>query len=408
MKRRETGRFRQYPEAMLRSRRPLIGLVALALLAAACSSGGSSTPSSTTTTSGPPGAVNATLSAAHTFDPKTAAVNGSTDVYHCTLFDPQATEDRMVTSSSLKIDQTKEVHHAIYFLVAPEQVAAAKALDQGGNGWTCFGDPLNTSGSFGGTTWLGAWAPGGNLNKVPAGTAIPLPKGSLIVVQIHYNLLAGSTPDNTAVRLTTVPAAGSSLTPIRIQQIPAPPDLPCAAGVTGPLCDRTASLADLGARFGSGAVDFVNGLEALCHHDPTSIEQAGPLVSTSCQLPFPGGLRIRQSTLHMHLLGVSGSVELLRGSGVIPLENVAAFNFDEQRTVDVPNGGVVTQAGDKLRVHCTYNPALRSQLSSTKKLPPRYVTWGDGSSDEMCLAILAITAGFGPRAAWQHHDPSQR
>jgi len=25
-------------------------------------------------------------------------------------------------------------------------------------------------------------------------------------------------------------------------------------------------------------------------------------------------------------------------------------------------------------------------------LPPRFITWGDGSSDEMCLAILGETA----------------
>ena len=124
---------------MHQSRRPLMGLLAIVLLAASCSSSGSS---STTSTTGANGAVTATYRAAKAFNPKTAAANGSTDVYHCTLFDPKVTQDRLITDSSLLVDQAKEVHHAIYFLVAPEQVAKAKSLDQGGKGWTCFGDPL--------------------------------------------------------------------------------------------------------------------------------------------------------------------------------------------------------------------------------------------------------------------------
>jgi hypothetical protein len=370
------------------ARRLVLLSLALGLLGSACS-----TASSAPTTSAAHGnPFTATYRPAQPFDPKSAAVAGSTDVYHCTLFDPHVTQDRLITDSVLDVDQAHEVHHAIYFLVSPDQVARARALDRGGRGWTCFGDPLSTGGAFAGETWLGAWAPGGNLNKIPPGTGIELPKGSEVVVQIHYNLLAGSTPDDTAVTLSSVPAAGSNLVHLSINQIPAPPDLPCAAGITGPLCDRAASLADLGRRFGPGAVAFVDGLEAFCRHDPTQLEQAGDLVSTSCVLPYPAGRRIRQATLHMHLLGVSGSIELLRGSTAIPLDEVPAFNFDQQRTVTLAGDGVVTRPGDEVRVHCTYDPALRPKLGATKDLPPRYVTWGDGSSDEMCLAILSSSA----------------
>ena len=34
-----------------------------------------------------------------------------------------------------------------------------------------------------------------------------MPAGSLVVMQIHYNLLAGTSPDRSRVRITTVPAA---------------------------------------------------------------------------------------------------------------------------------------------------------------------------------------------------------
>jgi hypothetical protein len=49
-------------------------------------------------------------------------------------------------------------------------------------------------------------------------------------------------------------------------------------------------------------------------------------------------------------------------------------------------------AGDKVRVTCTYDPTLRQELPSLRKLPARYVTWGDGSSDEMCLGTVGWVA----------------
>ena len=69
----------------------------------------------------------------------------------------------------------------------------------------------------------------------PAGTGIPLPKGSLVVMQIHYNLLVGDEPVRGKLVLPTVPAT-TPLRPINLALMPAPPDVPCPAGVTGPLC----------------------------------------------------------------------------------------------------------------------------------------------------------------------------
>ena len=191
------------------------------------------------------------------FSPATAAVNGSTDVYHCFLVDPHLTTDRELVSSEFLPEARKEVHHAIYFLIPPQQVPEARALDAGshGNGWSCFGAPLNPNGTFDNTTWLGGWAPGPIVaHPTPPGTGISMPAGSLVVMQIHYNLLAGTAPDQSRVRITTVPAAGSHLQELQATKYVAPPDLPCPAGVTGPLCDRQASIDDLVARTGVQAL----------------------------------------------------------------------------------------------------------------------------------------------------------
>jgi len=47
--------------------------------------------------------------------------------------------------------------------------------------------------------------------------------------------------------------------------------------------------------------------------------------------------------------------------------------------------------GDKLRVTCTHDASLRQKIPSLTKLQPRYVVWGEGSSDEMCLGIVSYT-----------------
>ena len=338
----------------------------------------------TTTTYTPPNA----------YDPTTGAVGGSTDVYHCTVIDPGLTQDQYVTSSQLLPDQTPEVHHAILFLIDPAHVAQVQSLNagSGGNGWTCFGSPLNQSSAFDGTPWLGAWVPGHGADVFPAGTGVYMPAGSLIVMQIHYNLLNGTTPDRSSVKLTTVPAAGSSLKALTLRQFVAPPDLPCPKGVTGALCSRSASLTDLGNRFGSSSVDFVNGLEAVCGHNYAALKPSkSTKVSTTCTMPIGGGQVIRQITPHMHFIGEKAKVQLISGSKTTTLTNVTNYSFDSQISYALAKP-VTTKSFDAIKITCTYDPTLRQKLPQLRPLPARYVTWGDGSSDEMCLAIVGTTS----------------
>ena len=366
----------------------LVGLVALPL--SACSSSTSTTGTTTTTESKTSTTGVFGLTAA--FNPGSAAVNGSTDVYHCSLVDPHITTDSFITSSQFLPGTIAEVHHAIYFLIPPDQVAKAHDLDANGAGWNCFGAPLNPEGAFDGTPWLGGWAPGRGVNNSPAGTGIAIPAGSLIVMQIHYNLLRGTSPDNSKVKLTTVPAEGSDLKPLILREYPAPPDLPCPEGVTGPLCDRTASIADLVARTGPQAEAFLNGIERFCaaDHDFMNPEIKGKLVSTSCSWPVRSDITIVGVTPHMHLLGQSETISLISGSTTTTLVKVDPYNFDEQISYET-KPRITAHSGDTIKVSCTYDPTLRQRNPQTRKLDPRYVTWGDGSSDEMCLAIVGYT-----------------
>jgi len=367
----------------------------LAATLAACSSGStatSTTKGSATLTS----TVTDTFGPAGAFSPATAAVNGSTDVYHCFLIDPRLTDDRELVSSEFLPGAPKEVHHAIYFLIPPAQVAEARSLDaaSAGKGWSCFGAPLNPTGTFDNTTWLGGWAPGPIVpHPTPSGTGIAMPAGSLVVMQIHYNLLAGTAPDRSQVRITTVPASGSHLQELEATKYVAPPDLPCPVGVTGPLCDRQASIADLVARTGPQAQVLLDAIESACSadHDPAHPQISGNLVTTTCTWTVDKPEHILGATPHMHLLGQSETISLLSGSTTTVLAKVAHYNFDGQVSYPAPPG-TYAQPGDKVQVTCTYDPTLRQELPSLRKLAPRYVTWGDGSSDEMCLGTVGWVA----------------
>jgi hypothetical protein len=71
--------------------------------------------------------------------------------------------------------------------------------------------------------------------------------------------------------------------------------------------------------------------------------------------------------------------------------DVPNYNFDYQKAYNLTDPIPVT-AGEKLQVNCTYNPKLAQQLPALRKAPAHYVTWGDGSSDEMCIGLAWTSA----------------
>ena len=334
------------------------------------------------------------------------AQHGATDDYHCTLVNPHVTKGSFIVGAQF-LPNSPEVHHAILFLIPPALAATARADDRGGKGWTCFGEsalphsfPSLTGGgahpsgshlqsAISNTPWLTAWAPGHGPEVMPAGTGAQLPAGSLVVMQVHYNLLRGDKPVRSKLVLHTVPAS-TPLQPLNLSFVVAPPDVPCPTGVTGPLCSRSAQLASVTKRFGADQAQFANILEMLCGRDPANPPQG---TSTSCTIPTDGNSTILQVTAHMHLTGRAMQVVLNPGTPQArTLLNVTNYNFDDQKTYTLPHP-VVTHPGDKVGITCTYDPTLAQELPQLRKLPAHYTVWADGSSDEMCLAILGTVHG---------------
>jgi hypothetical protein len=313
-----------------------------------------------------------------------AAPNGGTDEYRCFLVDPKLTAPAYLTGSRFRPDNTAIVHHAIIYRLGPEQATQAARVDAGspGEGWTCFGD----TGVQGQAAWVAHWAPGAGETLMPDGKGFTMAPGSKLVMQVHYNLLGAkdSTADRSSMQMRLA-EGNKPLKALETALVMAPIELPCAAGESGPLCDRDAAVADVVKRFGEESGQTVQQLSQWC-----SGGKPAPGNTQSCDQPVERAGTLHMAAGHMHLLGRAIKVELNPGKpGATTLLDVPQYNFDNQALLPLPKP-VAVRPGDTVRVTCTHDAKLRQMLPQLKPLPPRYVVWGEGTSDEMCLGILVM------------------
>lgn len=318
-----------------------------------------------------------------------AGANGSTDDYRCFLLDPKLREDAYVTAAQIAPGASGIVHHVILYRLAPASVAEATALDRQtpGLGWTCFGGPRVGEGGNGDPRgflndagWIAAWAPGWGGDRLQPGTGVWMPAGSRIVMQVHYNLLNGRRPDRSSAVLTTVPG-DRKLSSVETVLLPAPVELACRKGERGRLCDRTAAIFDQVDRFGADAALAPTGLLLLCQKD-ASQPVATPVAT--CERTVDRPFTIRAVAGHMHLLGKSIRVELDPGTPQARLLlEIPRWSFHWQAMYQLTKP-VKVEPGQVLRVTCRHDASLR-------RGEPRYVLWGEGTTDEMCLGALQVT-----------------
>jgi mono/diheme cytochrome c family protein len=118
---------------------------------------------------------------------------GGGDVYRCFVLPTNLTEDKSVAAVDIKPGNRKVVHHVNVYV---DTKGKARKLDSAdpGPGYASFGSP-----GFPVAGRLGGWAPGAVLTPFPPGTGKPLPKGSDIVLQIHYHQTGKAETDQSTV-----------------------------------------------------------------------------------------------------------------------------------------------------------------------------------------------------------------
>jgi hypothetical protein len=154
------------------------------------------------------------------------------------------------------------------------------------------------------------------------------------------------------------------------------------------MCSRSAELASVGQRFGAQQELMVDGLEERCGRSVTD-PPAGD--TTSCTWPIRGKGNIVELTPHIHLLGVGMTFVLNPGTPTQrTLLDVKDYDFHFQRGYDLAKP-VAVGPGDTIGITCTYDPTREQELPILRRIPPHFVTWGDGSTDEMCLGLVFMT-----------------
>ena len=281
-----------------------------------------------------------------------------TDDYRCFMAPLNVPVSRLATAYRVTPGNGKIVHHVIITLFDPSEMSALQQLDDqyAGPGWQCFGGPVPSGSGIKEAGSLGAWVPGVSVVQYTAGTANRIPVNAIAVIQVHYNLAGGDDPDRTRVDVKFVPQDMES----GLEQISASPcidhdihDPPGAMGLAQSK-SATANVWTLGRFYPDG--------------DAYVVGVAG----------------------HMHLLGTR--IQLMRtdsSGAVTTLLDIPAWDFHWQGEYFLVKPIKVVPT-DTLQIVCTYNNPGATM-----------VTWGEGTTDEMCLGSLQVvdndpTAGTGP------------
>jgi hypothetical protein len=347
-------------------------------------------------TSSAPGTT-MTLTPTHSYMPKAAV--GGLDDYHCFLLEPHLTQDAYVTSAVIKPQQATIVHHVILFEAAGENATEARRLNEasGGNGWTCFGGPGlsethptgdSASGDrLGAPPWISAWVPGHTTNDLPEGTGVLVHAGAAIVMQVHYNLIHPPRRDRSHAVIRFAPAAQTKLIPLNTILVPAPVELPCPRNVHSTLCSRDVAVQQEIKKYGYSAALIPAGLLYICGKslaDYPSSPASVKSLSTSCDRRVNRPLRIYGVAGHMHTRGYDIRVEL-NGKTLL---HIPRWNFHWQDAYYLAKP-VDADVGDVIHVSCKFdNSAIKQPLVNGRLLKPRYVLWGEGTTDGMCLGLL--------------------
>jgi hypothetical protein len=290
---------------------------------------------------------------------------GEADEFWCFSLDPQLTRDTLVTGFEVVPDNREIAHHALLFLdVAAE--SAALAGDAGG--YPCTGGAMTSEAA----PLLATWVPGAPPTRAPTGAATEIPAGSRLVLQMHYHPGGRSgVVDETAVHLETTEATG--LRGFR-------------QALIGNARNEASGL--LPGPGDNGAPRFFIPAEAGAHTE----EMVYTLADGIPDLP------VVRVGAHMHYVGASLELWAERpGEEPECLLANPGWDFDWQRAYayDVPLAEApVVRGGDTLRVRCTYNntlehPGTRRALAEEGLDAPVDVGLGEGSLDEMCLAVVS-------------------
>lgn len=281
------------------------------------------------------------------------------DTYRIFVLPTNLTEDRDIAAVELRPGNTKIVHHAL-FTYDTTGTAAGLDADDPVYGYDGFGG-FNIPGSF--NRQFPGYVPGQKARFFPEGIGQRLPAGSDFLIQMHYAPSPINEMDSSTVNLFFR-------------------DEPVQRYVESHVM-----------------LPFLGTL------------QNGPfLIPPEQEITFHGIWEVEDyiSLLglapHMHLLGRDWTVFAVRPNGdTTNLIQITDWDFNWQGTY-LFRRFIPLEPGTEIHAYATYDNTSENPLNPNN--PPNWVTWGEGTTDEMYyLPIMFVPYQFGDEDIVFEEDP---
>jgi hypothetical protein len=281
----------------------------------------------------------------------------ATDTYRCFVLPTGLTENRFISAMQALPGNPQITHHVLFFL---DEVGESEKWEgqDGQPGYDCFGGSNLTSvvtsadltGVLTGAvsilhgTLVGGWAPGFRTRRLPEDIGEPIPKGTRIVMQVHYHPAGREGSDKTQVGVWF---ADTAKIKHRLLNLP---------------------IANTRFQIPAGASNY-------------------EVTASQFVYPFLAGKVITVAP-HMHNLGRQIKVEVEDfGGKKRPIINIDDWDFNWQgfylsaEPIDIPSGSSV-------KVTAIYDNSANNRKNPNNPIVP--VGWGERTTDEMCLAFVGV------------------
>lgn len=261
------------------------------------------------------------------------------DVYRNFVIPNPTKEPMWVRAMDVHPGNKKVVHHVIMFVDGLHQGKKLEAaVTDGEPGYQSTGGGVG----FLPTGALGGWAPGVRPQETEKGEAFRVPPGADLVMQVHYHKSGKPETDQTE--------AGIYFAKEPIQKEV-----------------RLAWIMNFGINIPAGEKAY----------------------AATKEYKVPTDITLHTVMPHMHLLGHSMKAKLVKPDGTeTPLIFVPNWDFNWQLVYALKEP-IKVPAGSKILVDATYDNSTDNPHNPSN--PPRRVTWGEETTDEMFLLIAAYT-----------------
>lgn len=277
-------------------------------------------------------------------DPFTVPASGP-DLLQNFVLPVEILEDKLVAAVEFHPGNKRVVHHAVLFLDDRSQARKLDALTPE-PGYSNFGGPgFLPSGA------LGGWSVGNTARRLPNDMGRYLKKGSDVVVQVHYHPTGKVEIDQSEIGIYFV-------------QRPIEESLRQPAKLVGSIW-----MANYEMDISPGEADY----------------------RRSTTYTLPKDVILVGIVPHMHLLGKAMRVTA-RYPGATSDEvliDIPAwdYNWQDEYYYEQP---IPLSAGTILRVEAVYDNSVNNP--SNPSSPPKRVTWGEETTDEMLFCFFLLTA----------------